>query len=132
MEAPPSGEPASGDRGRSISRRLLLAVLALGALALATTVLRDDTPRLTRESYASARARWERQAITDYTLDVLKELDDPDLAVQVALDTLREDGRGDGGLILADWRGRLAFGHSTPFMPVGWCTTATPGPHLAF
>ena len=75
MEAPPPGEPTSRDRGRSISRPLLLTVLALGALALATIILRDDTPRLTRESYASARARWEQKAITDYTLDVLKELD---------------------------------------------------------
>jgi beta-aspartyl-peptidase (threonine type) len=73
-----------------------------------------------------------RTVLAKTALDVLKELDDPDLAIQVALDAVREDGRGDGGLILTDWRGRLAFGHSTPFMPVGWCTAATPDPQLAF
>jgi len=73
-----------------------------------------------------------RTVLAKTALDVLKELDDPDLAVQVALDTVREDGRGDGGLILTDWRGRLAFGHSTSFMPVGWCTVATPDPQLSF
>jgi beta-aspartyl-peptidase (threonine type) len=73
-----------------------------------------------------------RTVLAKTALDVLKDLDDPNLAVQVALDTVREDGRGDGGLILMDWRGRLAFGHSTPFMPVGWCTASTSEPHLAF
>lgn len=63
-----------------------------------------------------------RTVLAKTALDVLKDLDDPEHAVQVALDIVRDDGRGDGGLILMDWRGRLAFAHSTPYMPVGWHT----------
>jgi len=61
-----------------------------------------------------------RTVLAKTALEILHELDDPDIAVQVAMDVLREDGRGRGGLILMDWRGRLAFAHSTRFMPVGW------------
>ena len=80
MDTTPSGEPMSGDsmsggRSRRISWPLLITVLALGAMALVMTALRDGTPRLTREAYESARALWDRRAITDYTIDVLKELD---------------------------------------------------------
>ena len=63
------------DRARRISRPLLLTILALGVIAIVMTTVRDDTPPLTRESCASARARWDQRAITDYTVDVLKELD---------------------------------------------------------
>ena len=62
-----------------------------------------------------------RTVLAKTALDILKELDDPQLAAEVSLDVVREDGRGDGGLILMDWRGRLAYAHSTAFMPVGWC-----------
>ena len=55
---------------------------------------------------------------------------DPALAAQIALDILREDGRGHGGLVLMDWRGRLGYAHSTPFMPVGWCLPTAPDPIL--
>ena len=65
-------------------------------------------------------------------MDILKDLDDPELATQVAMDVVREDGGGEGGLILLDWRGRLGFACSTPFMPVGWCLAASPEPILAF
>jgi isoaspartyl peptidase/L-asparaginase-like protein (Ntn-hydrolase superfamily) len=54
------------------------------------------------------------------------------MAARVALDVLREDGRGDGGLILLDWRGRPGFACSTPFMPVGWCLPTAPEPVLSF
>ena len=57
---------------------------------------------------------------------------DPELACHVALDVVREDGRGDGGLILLDWRGRLGWAHSTPFMPVGWCVPTATEPVLPF
>jgi len=73
-----------------------------------------------------------RTVLAKTALDVLKDLDDPDIAVQVAMDVVREDGRGDGGLILMDWRGRLGFAHSTPFMPVGWCVPTSPDPVLPF
>jgi beta-aspartyl-peptidase (threonine type) len=73
-----------------------------------------------------------RTVLAKTALDVLKELDDPAIAAQVALDVLREDGGGDGGLILVDWRGRVAHAHSTPFMPVGWCLPTLPEPLLPF
>jgi len=73
-----------------------------------------------------------RTVLAKTALDILKELDDPEIAAHTALDVLREDGRGDGGLILMDWRGRLAFAHSTPFMPVGWCLPTTRDPIIPF
>jgi beta-aspartyl-peptidase (threonine type) len=73
-----------------------------------------------------------RTVLAKTALDILKELDDPQLAVEVALDVVREEGRGDGGLILMDWRGRLAYAHSTAFMPVGWCLATAAEPVLPF
>ena len=73
-----------------------------------------------------------RTVLAKTALDVLKELDDPQLAAEVALDIVREEGRGDGGLILLDWRGRLAYAHSTVFMPVGWCLPTQAEPVLPF
>jgi beta-aspartyl-peptidase (threonine type) len=73
-----------------------------------------------------------RTVLAKTAVDVLKDLDDPTLAAEVAVDILREDGRGDGGLILMDWRGRLGFAASTPFMPVGWCLPTASEPILAF
>jgi beta-aspartyl-peptidase (threonine type) len=73
-----------------------------------------------------------RTVLAKTAVDVLKELDDPELAAQVAVDILRDDGGGDGGLILMDWRGRLGFAASTPFMPVGWCLPTRPDPVLSF
>jgi beta-aspartyl-peptidase (threonine type) len=73
-----------------------------------------------------------RTVLAKTALDVLRELDDPQLAAEVSLDIVREDGRGDGGLILMDWRGRLAHAHSTAFMPVGWCLTTAAEPILPF
>jgi beta-aspartyl-peptidase (threonine type) len=73
-----------------------------------------------------------RTVLAKTALDILKELDDPQLAADVSLDIVREDGRGDGGLILMDWRGRLAYAHSTAFMPVGWCLAPAAEPILPF
>jgi L-asparaginase / beta-aspartyl-peptidase len=73
-----------------------------------------------------------RTVLAKTALDVLKELDDPQLAAELALDIVREEGRGDGGLILLDWRGRLAYAHSTAFMPVGWCLPTLAEPVLPF
>jgi len=61
-----------------------------------------------------------RVALARRTLEILKSAGDPDHAVEVALAALVEDGRGDGGLIVVDWKGRVAWGHTTPFMPVGF------------
>ena len=73
-----------------------------------------------------------RTVLAKSALDILKELDDPQLAAEVSLDIVREEGRGGGGLIVMDWRGRLACAHSTAFMPVGWCLATASDPILPF
>lgn len=73
-----------------------------------------------------------RTVLAKTAVDILNDLDDPALAAQVAMDVVREDGGGDGGLILMDWRGRLGFACSTPFMPVGWCLPTAAEPALSF
>jgi beta-aspartyl-peptidase (threonine type) len=73
-----------------------------------------------------------RTVLAKTALDVLKELDDPQLAAEVSRDIVREEGQGEGGLILMDWRGRLAHAHSTIFMPVGWCLPPATEPILPF
>jgi beta-aspartyl-peptidase (threonine type) len=73
-----------------------------------------------------------RTVLAKTALDVLRELDDPQLAAEIALEIVRDEGQGDGGLILLDWRGRLAYAHSTVFMPVGWCDHTVPEPRLPF
>jgi beta-aspartyl-peptidase (threonine type) len=73
-----------------------------------------------------------RTVLAKTALEILRELDAPEMAAQTALDVVREDGRGDGGVILLDWRGRLAFTHTTPFMPVGWCLPTAAEPILPF
>jgi beta-aspartyl-peptidase (threonine type) len=73
-----------------------------------------------------------RTVLAKTALDILKEMDDPQIAADVALDIVREEGRGSGGLILMDWRGRLAYAHSTAFMPVGWCVPTAMEPILPF
>lgn len=73
-----------------------------------------------------------RAVLAKSALEVLRELDDPEIAAQVAMDVLREDGRGHGGMILMDWRGRVGYAHTTPFMPVAWITPANPAPVIPF
>ncbi len=65
-------------------------------------------------------------------LDALKALDDPAHAAQVAVDVLVQEGGGQGGVILLDWRGRVGWAHSTPLMPVGWISPGHPGPVIPF
>jgi beta-aspartyl-peptidase (threonine type) len=59
-----------------------------------------------------------RVALARRTLEILRAVGMPDHACEVALATLVEEGRGEGGLIVVDWKGRMAWSHSTPFMPV--------------
>lgn len=73
-----------------------------------------------------------RVALGWRALDFLKEADDPDYAAKVAVDLLVEEGRGQGGLILLDWRGRPGFAHSTPLMPVAWMSPALAEPRVPF
>ncbi len=60
-----------------------------------------------------------RVALARRALEILKSVDDPAHACEVALSVLVDEGRGQGGLIVVDWKGRMAWAHSTPFMPVG-------------
>jgi L-asparaginase / beta-aspartyl-peptidase len=73
-----------------------------------------------------------RVVLARRALDFLKEAGDADYASRVAVDLLVEEGRGEGGLILVDWRGRTGFAHSTPFMPVAWMSPAAGEPMLPF
>ena len=73
-----------------------------------------------------------RVVLARRTLDILKVAGDPMHACQIAMDILVEEGRGDGGLICIDWKGRLGWAHSTPLMPVGFMTPAQDAPALTF
>jgi L-asparaginase / beta-aspartyl-peptidase len=60
-----------------------------------------------------------RVVLARRTLEILRTIEDPEQAAQLAISVLLEEGRGHGGLILIDSQGRVAWAHSTPFMPVG-------------
>ena len=55
-----------------------------------------------------------RVVLARRTLEIMRSVDDPMHACQVAVDVLVEEGRGGGGLICVDWRGRIGWAHSTP------------------
>jgi beta-aspartyl-peptidase (threonine type) len=73
-----------------------------------------------------------RVVLARRALDYLKDADDPAYAARVAVDLLVEEGRGHGGLILLDWRGRTGYAHSTPLMPVAWMSPALTEPRVPF
>jgi beta-aspartyl-peptidase (threonine type) len=73
-----------------------------------------------------------RVVLARRALDFLKEADDPDYAAHVAVDLLVEKGRGEGGLILLDSKGRIGYAQSTPFMPVGWMAPSFHEPQVPF
>jgi L-asparaginase / beta-aspartyl-peptidase len=73
-----------------------------------------------------------RVVLARRTLDYLKDAGDPRYAAQVGIDLLRDEGRGTGGLIVVDWRGRTAWVHSTPFMPVAWMDPSLAAPQVPF
>jgi L-asparaginase / beta-aspartyl-peptidase len=73
-----------------------------------------------------------RVVLARRALEYLKEADEPDYASRVAVDLLVEEGRGEGGLILVDWRGRTGYAHSTPFMPVAWMSPSSGEPVIPF
>jgi L-asparaginase / beta-aspartyl-peptidase len=65
-------------------------------------------------------------------LGYLKDADDPDYAAKVAVDLLVDEGGGQGGLILIDWRGRAGFATSTCLMPVAVMSPALAEPRVPF
>jgi beta-aspartyl-peptidase (threonine type) len=73
-----------------------------------------------------------RVVLARRALDYLKEAGDPEYAAHVAVDLLREEGRGEGGLIMVDWRGRPGYAHSTPLMPVAWMSPDLTEPRVPF
>ena len=73
-----------------------------------------------------------RVVLARRTIDILKVVADPMHACQVAVDVLVEEGRGGGGLICIDWKGRLGWAHSTPLMPVGFMSPGHDAPALTF
>jgi beta-aspartyl-peptidase (threonine type) len=73
-----------------------------------------------------------RVVLARRTVDILKRAADPMHACQVAVDVLVEEGRGAGGLICIDWKGRLGWAHSTPLMPVGFMSPGHDAPALTF
>ena len=73
-----------------------------------------------------------RVVLARRALDYLKEADDPDYAAKVAVDLLVEEGRGEGGLILVDWRGRVGYAQSTALMPVAWMGPTLDTPRVSF
>jgi beta-aspartyl-peptidase (threonine type) len=73
-----------------------------------------------------------RVVLARRALEYLKEADDAAYAARVAVDLLVEEGGGDGGLILVDWRGRLGWAHSTPLMPIAWMSPALDSPRVEF
>jgi beta-aspartyl-peptidase (threonine type) len=73
-----------------------------------------------------------RVVLARQALHYLKDADDPDYAAKVAVDLLVEEGAGQGGLILLDWRGRTAYAHSTPLMPVAMMSPAAGEPRIPF
>jgi beta-aspartyl-peptidase (threonine type) len=65
-------------------------------------------------------------------LRYLKDADDPDYAAKVAVDLLVEEGGGQGGLILIDWRGRPGYATSTRLMPVAVMSPTLDEPQVPF
>jgi L-asparaginase / beta-aspartyl-peptidase len=73
-----------------------------------------------------------RVVLGQRALGYLKDADDPEYAAHVAVDLLVEEGRGEGGLILLDWRGRHGYAHSTPLLPVAFMSPALSEPSVPF
>lgn len=73
-----------------------------------------------------------RVVLARRTLDRLGADGDPDAAVRAAVELLVKEGRGEGGLILVDPRGRVGYAFSTPLMPVAWMSSGLDVPELPF
>lgn len=73
-----------------------------------------------------------RVVLAHRALDLLAGADDPSHACRLAVDRLVADGRGQGGLIMIDPRGRVGWAQSTPCMPVGFMTADQGAPALPF
>ena len=73
-----------------------------------------------------------RVVLARRALEILKSVGDPAHACEVALSVLVEEGLGQGGLILLDWRGRMGWARSTVLMPVGLMSPRHAEPEVPF
>jgi beta-aspartyl-peptidase (threonine type) len=73
-----------------------------------------------------------RVVLARRALDLLAQHGDPAAAAQAAITLLVKEGRGEGGLILIDARGRVGYATSTPLMPVAWMAAGLEAPHVPF
>jgi len=123
-------------------RGLIAAATSTGGMTGKTPGRVGDSPVIGCGTYAESTSggvscTGEGEAIVRVvlarrTIDILKVAGDPMHACQIAMDILLEEGRGGGGLICIDWKGRLGWAHSTPLMPVGFMTPGHDTPALTF
>ena len=73
-----------------------------------------------------------RVVLASRTLDRLAQDGDPDAAARAAVELLVKEGRGEGGLILVDPRGRVGHATSTRLMPVAWMSSGFDAPRIPF
>lgn len=147
LAALPAGRPAAGEAGTVGA----VAIDAAGLVAAATSTggllgqlpgRVGDSPLIGCGTYAentlggvSCTGDGEaiiRVVLARRALEIARAVDDPRHACLIAVDVLREEGGGEGGLIMVDWKGRLGWAQSTPLMPVGYMTAGQPAPVLPF
>jgi len=138
------GNPGGGTVGAvALDRRgLIAAATSTGGMAGKPPGRVGDSPLIGCGTYAESTAGGVsctgngeaaiRVVLARRTIEILKAAGDPMHACQIALDVLAEEGRGSGGLICIDWRGRLGWAHSTPLMPVGFMAPGRDAPGLNF
>ena len=73
-----------------------------------------------------------RVVLARRTLDALAGHGEPERAAREAVELLVRDGRGEGGLILVDARGRVGHATSTPLLPVAWMSDGLDAPSVPF
>jgi beta-aspartyl-peptidase (threonine type) len=73
-----------------------------------------------------------RVALTKFAIDQLKVGHEPAIVADLALTVLQQEGRGQGGIILVDHRGRVGAAHNTPCMTHGWISATSPEPIVRF
>jgi len=69
-----------------------------------------------------------RAVLAKHAIDKLRADLDPAEATRSAMALLKDDGRGEGGIILLDRLGQVGAAHNTPYMAHGWLTPDTAEP----
>ncbi len=73
-----------------------------------------------------------RVTLAKSAIDQLKSGRSPAEAAEAVVAMLQKDGRGQGGIILLDHRGRIGAAHNTPCMTHGWVTAESSEPVVKF